>query len=201
MNERTEPPLFPSPVRLDRAFELDAARLQVADWPGRAGPLVCLPSMAGIGHDFDALAARVAPAWRVLALNLRGRAGSTGAGNALGYQVHVADSVALLEQLGVDRAVVLGVGFGALVAALLTAWHPALVGGLVLVDADESAVVPADVRVLRDAPPRFDRVARAIRCPTLLLPIGADPVRTVPRWLELELESEPESESESTALD
>jgi pimeloyl-ACP methyl ester carboxylesterase len=191
MNEQTEPPLFPSPLRLDRSFELDAARLQVADWPGRAGPLVCLPSLGGVGRDFDALAARVSPSWRVLALDLRGRGGSTGAGSAIGYQVHVADSVALLEQLGVEQGVVLGVGFGALVAALLAAWHPALVGGLVLVDADEPAVVPADLRVLRDATPRFDRVARAIRCPTLLVPIGTDPVSAVPGWLE----------SESAALD
>jgi pimeloyl-ACP methyl ester carboxylesterase len=184
MNEHTEPLLFPSAVRLDRRFQLGAVRLQVADWPGRAGPLVCLPSLAGVGRDFDALAERIAPAWRVLALDLRGHGGSTGPGSGSGYQVHVADTVALLEQLGVERAVVLGVGFGALVAALVAAWHPALVGGLVLVDApEEVTVVSGDVRALRDAPPRFDRLARAIACPTLLLPIGADLVSAVQRWL------------------
>ncbi len=184
MNEHSEPPLFPTAVRLDRAFELGAVRLQVADWPGRAGPLVCLPSLAGVGRDFDALAQRVAPAWRVLALDLRGRGGSTAPGSGSGYQVHVADVVALLEQLGVERAVVLGVGFGALVAALVGAWHRALVGGLVLVDESAQVTVDrGDLRVLYDAPPRFDRVARAIDCPTLLLPIGADLVSAVERWL------------------
>ncbi|MBV9359529.1 MAG: alpha/beta fold hydrolase [Chloroflexi bacterium] len=184
MNDPTPRPLFPSAVRLDRRFELAALQLQVADWPGRAGPVVCLPSMSGVGCDFDALAERIAPAWRVLALDLRGRGGSSAAGSGMGYQVHVADSVALLEQLGVEQAVVLGVGFGALIAALLAAWHPVLVGRLALVEADDSTAVARELRVLRDAPPRFDRVARAIRCPTVLLPLGSDLVSAVPRWLE-----------------
>jgi pimeloyl-ACP methyl ester carboxylesterase len=171
-------PLFERAVRLARHFELGPVRLHVRDWPGRHGPLVCLPDLAEDGAAFDALASRLAPRWRVLAVDPRGRGRSSAPAHGYGYQVHVADAIGLLDLLGVERAGLVGRGFGALVATLLAAWYPTRAGALVVEPGSgrpgpRGDAVEQDVRALRDARPDLEAVCGALRCPTLVVPPGS----------------------------
>jgi pimeloyl-ACP methyl ester carboxylesterase len=182
-------PLFDAPVRLERDFEVGGVRLHVHDWPGAAGPLVCLPSLGASGRAFDRLAAALAPAWRVLAPDPRGRGHSSAPRHGYGYQVHAADTMALLDQLGFERSVLLGVGFGALVGTLLAAWYPTRVEALVVVRADDapggepSDALRQDVRAYRDCPPDLAALHAALGCPTLVVPEAEDPVGPVRQFL------------------
>jgi lipase len=70
----------------------------------------------------------------VLAPDLRGRGESGALPGPYGIGAHVADMLAVLDHVGVERAVLVGHSMGAYVAARFAAEHPERAAGLVLVD-------------------------------------------------------------------
>jgi pimeloyl-ACP methyl ester carboxylesterase len=70
----------------------------------------------------------------LLAVDLRGRGASGTLPGPYGMAEHVADLLALLDDVGLDRAVLVGHSLGAYVIARLTVEHPDRVRALVLVD-------------------------------------------------------------------
>lgn len=70
----------------------------------------------------------------VIAPDLRGRGGSGEVPGPYGMAAHAADCLAVLDALGVERALVVGHSMGAFVASVLAHRHPARVARLVLVD-------------------------------------------------------------------
>jgi pimeloyl-ACP methyl ester carboxylesterase len=80
----------------------------------------------------------------VLAPDLRGRGGSSRLPGPYGMAAHVADLVALLDQLVAAPVVLGGHSMGAYVAARLAADHPERVSSLVLVDGGPPIPVPSD---------------------------------------------------------
>ena len=70
----------------------------------------------------------------LVAVDLRGRARSSELGQPYGIDAHVRDMVAVLDHLGLERAVVAGHPLGAYIAASLAQAHPDRIRSLVLVD-------------------------------------------------------------------
>ncbi len=137
-------------VRLDRDVDLCGLRLHLQDWPGAGGPVICLPGQTASGRSFDGLASALQPEWRVIAVDPRGRGRSGKPRHGYGYQLQVADTMALMDQLGFDRVVLVGHSFGAVIALIVAAWYPERVDALVLIDggADIPEVVRAGVEAL-----------------------------------------------------
>ena len=118
----------------------DGLRLHSRDFAGGADssrpPVLCLPGLTRNARDFESTAARLAPRWRVLCPDLRGRGDSAYAKDAATYnpRQYVEDIEALLEQTGVDRFVAIGTSLGGLMTMLL-AWAGAdRIAGAVLND-------------------------------------------------------------------
>jgi pimeloyl-ACP methyl ester carboxylesterase len=78
-----------------------------------------------------------------LAPDLRGRGESAALPGPYGFAAHVADLLAVLDHVGVQRAVLAGHSMGAYIAARLAAEHPERAAGLVLVDGGVSFDEPA----------------------------------------------------------
>ncbi len=70
----------------------------------------------------------------LLAVDLRGRGQSGGLPPPFGLDAHVLDMLAVLDQLGLDHAVIAGHSLGAYIAARLATTRPDRVKSLVLVD-------------------------------------------------------------------
>lgn len=101
---------------------------------GRA-PLVCLPGLTRNSRDFTRVAARWSTHRFVARVDLRGRGESSYADpSTYTPQHYVADVIAVLDALGIDRAVLLGTSLGGSVAMTLNALHPDRVAGVVLND-------------------------------------------------------------------
>ncbi len=88
---------------------------------------------------------------RVVAPDLRGRGGSASLPGPHGMGAHATDVVAILDQVGVDRAVVIGESMGGYAAVQLAVSHPDRVERLVLVDGGLPLPLPDAVRKDPDA--------------------------------------------------
>ncbi|MEU3911655.1 alpha/beta hydrolase [Streptomyces sp. NPDC029721] len=118
---------------------VDGRALSYLDFGGTGRPLVALHGHLSEGASFTALAAALGPEWRVIAPDQRGHGDSDRAPEytRAGY---LADLVALLDHLGIDRAVFLGHSLGAVNAYHLAAERPELVEALI--DVDTAADLP-----------------------------------------------------------
>ncbi|HEX2542124.1 MAG TPA: alpha/beta hydrolase [Caldimonas sp.] len=133
-------------------------RMHCVEYPGGAPTLLLLHSLTGNARIFDGLiAAGLAPAFRVLAPDMRGR-GETEIRLA-GYSLDdgCADLIALLDELGVGRVAVAGHSFGGLLGIYFAVRHPERVSHLVLLDA-AAEMHPAAPLMTAAATTRLDQV-------------------------------------------
>ena len=116
----------------------DGLTLHMLDWPGPADatPLVCLPGLARTARDFDAVAARLRPSRRVVALDYRGRGLSERDPDPRHYNLFVenADVLSVLASAGIERATILGTSRGGMHAMLMASTRPALINAVILND-------------------------------------------------------------------
>ncbi|MFD7630080.1 alpha/beta fold hydrolase [Streptomyces sp. NPDC059851] len=120
------------PVRAE--LTVDGRTLSYLDFGGPGRPLLALHGHLSEGASFMPLAAALGPAWRVIAPDQRGH-GDSDRAPEYGRAGYLADLVALLGHLRLDRVVVLGHSLGGINAYHLAAEHPELVGALIDVDA------------------------------------------------------------------
>lgn len=119
----------------------DGLRLHFRDYGGApAGngrpPILCFPGLTRNARDYDAVARRLAPGWRVIAVEFRGRGESAYAKDPMSYVplTYLQDVEALLGELGVDRFVAFGTSLGGIVTMLLAAAERERVAGALLND-------------------------------------------------------------------
>lgn len=117
----------------------DGLRLHYRDYPGGADgrpPILCLPGLTRNARDFEDLAARLSPAWRVIAVEFRGRGESAYAKDPMSYVplTYVQDVEALIRELKLSAFVSIGTSLGGLVTMLMAGAERERLKGVVLND-------------------------------------------------------------------
>jgi len=121
----------------------DGLRLHARDYAPRdpaaaAGrpPILCLPGLTRNARDYHVVADRLSAAWRVLAVDFRGRGDSGYAKDPMSYVplTYVQDIEALLTEIGADRYVAIGTSLGGIVTMLLAGAAREQMAGAVLND-------------------------------------------------------------------
>lgn len=115
----------------------DGRRLAYLDTGGPGPPVLCLAGLTRNGRDFDFLAEHLAPRYRVIRLDSRGRGRSDHAEDPLSeYTVPVesGDALALLDHLAIPKVTIIGTSRGGILGMAVAAGRPGLVEGLVLND-------------------------------------------------------------------
>ncbi|MET9433668.1 alpha/beta hydrolase [Streptomyces sp. NPDC006551] len=121
----------------------DGVRLSCRDWAadGRNGcgsrpPIVLLHGLAGHVGEWDTIARLLcADGYRVVAVDQRGHGDSERFPRDTSRAAYVADTIAVLDHLGLQRPVLIGQSLGGHTAMLTAAAHPGRLSGLVLVEA------------------------------------------------------------------
>jgi len=139
--------------------ESGAIRIHYLDHPGGEPALVLLPGLSATAPIFeDLIAAGLAPRFRAVAVDLRGRGQSDGppagldpASPAAGYTMaeHAADVLGLLDSLELRRAVLVGHSFGGMLALYLAAHHAERFPRIAVLDAAVAVATPATRDLLR----------------------------------------------------
>jgi len=117
----------------------DGLRLHYRDYAGGGDgrpPLLCLPGLTRNARDFEPLAQRLAGEWRLICPDMRGRAESAYAKDAMTYVplTYMQDISRLLADLAITRFVAVGTSLGGIITMLMAATHREWLAGALLND-------------------------------------------------------------------
>ena len=117
----------------------DGVRLHYRDYPGGAKgrpPILCIPGLTRNARDFEGVAERLAGAWRLVCVDLRGRGESGFAEDPMSYVplVYLQDLEALIRELELERFVGFGTSLGGIMVMLLASSERERIAGALLND-------------------------------------------------------------------
>lgn len=128
------------------------------DHPGGDPPIVLLHGLSANANEFCGLIdSGLAPAHRVIAPDLRGRARTGKPDSGYSMYDHAQDVLALMDRLGLRTVVLGGHSFGGLLSIYMAANYPERISKVIIIDA--AIEVHPDVRdMLRASLSRLDQV-------------------------------------------
>ncbi|HKF35787.1 MAG TPA: alpha/beta hydrolase [Ktedonobacteraceae bacterium] len=112
--------------------------LHYIQWGKQGPPIICVHGITANASCFQALAEILAVDHRVFAYDLRGRGDSDKPESGYSIPQHADDLAELIEELGLDRPVVVGHSLGGLIALHFATHYPQKLSKLVLIDAGTS---------------------------------------------------------------
>jgi pimeloyl-ACP methyl ester carboxylesterase len=116
----------------------DGLELHYRDYAGPADrpPVLCLHGLTRNARDFEGLADRLAGEWRVIIPEFRGRGLSERDPISSRYipPTYAADTLQLLDELGIAEAVFVGTSLGGIVTMIVAGFAPQRIAGAVLND-------------------------------------------------------------------
>lgn len=145
---------------LMRRAEGHGVSINVAVWEGAAGPVFCIHGITANCRCWDRLARRLSPAYRILAMDLRGRGRSEKPAAGYSLESHTRDIRCVLDDLRIDRAVIMGHSLGAFIGLAFAARHPDRVEKLILVDGGGDLSGARMKKVLAGIKPSLDRLGQ-----------------------------------------
>ena len=155
-----EPRVIDDRAKYDRYAQVGDLLIHYLDYPGPEPAIILLHGLSANANEFGGLLDHgLAEKHRVIAPDLRGR-GRTGK-PASGYsmQQHAEDVIALLDHLELDRVVMGGHSFGALLSIYLAANYPERITRVIVIDAaivfhpdTENLLKPSLARLARILP-------------------------------------------------
>lgn len=128
----------------EREIPVEGGDLHIGVWEPRGGVTATMIAIHGItaSHRSWPLLVDELSGVRVIAPDLRGRGRSSDLPGPSSMARHADDVIAVMDALGIERAVVVGHSMGAFVAVVLSHRHPDRVSRLVLIDGGLPLEVP-----------------------------------------------------------
>jgi pimeloyl-ACP methyl ester carboxylesterase len=109
-------------------------QIQLAEWEGHGKTILCIHGITANCRCWDVMAEVLSPKHRTLAMDLRGRGRSEAPASGYSIEHHCKDILALLDDLKLDNAVIMGHSLGAFIGLVFAAEYPDRANRLILVD-------------------------------------------------------------------
>lgn len=110
-------------------------KLEVLDWGGTGLPVVLLAGLGNTAHVFDQFATKLTGDYRVYGVTRRGFGFSSAPSSGYGADRLADDLIAILDTLGLDRAVLIGHSIAGQELSSIGSRYPDRVAGLIYLDA------------------------------------------------------------------
>jgi len=138
----------------------DGIKIQLAVWEGKGKQILCIHGLTANCRFWDCLASALSPQHRVIAMDLRGRGLSDKPSKGYSIERHCKDVLALIDDLGLKRPVLMGHSLGAFISLVFSAKHPQRVDRLVLVDGGGKLTETQMAKVFAGIKPSLDRLGK-----------------------------------------
>jgi len=138
----------------------DGVKIQLAVWEGKGKPILCVHGLTANCRCWDLLASSLSPRHKVLAMDLRGRGLSGSPPSGYSVENHCKDILALMDDQGLERPVLMGHSLGAFISLVFAAKHPRRVDRLILVDGGGKLSEAQMTKVFAGIKPSLDRLGK-----------------------------------------
>ncbi len=132
---RAQAPTDPSPHHVSQIAVSPGVRLEVLDWGGTGEPMVFLPGNGYTAHSYDDFALRFRDRYHVYGITPRGFGNSSRPDSGYDSATRARDILAVLDTLGIRRAILVGHSIAGDELSRLGADFPDRVRALVYLDA------------------------------------------------------------------
>jgi pimeloyl-ACP methyl ester carboxylesterase len=112
----------------------DGVKINVASWEGRGKTIICLHGITANCRSWDVMASALSPHHTLIAVDLRGRGLSDKPKSGYSLEHHMKDIACLMDDLGLEQAVLMGHSLGAFLSLAFGAHYPDRVDSLIIVD-------------------------------------------------------------------
>ena len=138
----------------------DGVEIQIAQWEGEDNAILCIHGITANCRCWDVIADALSPSHRVLAMVLRGRGLSEAPSAGYSMVHHCRDILAVLDDLGLERVVLMGHSLGAFISVVFGAKYPERVDSIILVDGGGKLSENQIVKVFSGIKPSLDRLGK-----------------------------------------
>ena len=138
----------------------DGLKIQLAVWEGKGKQILCIHGITANCRFWDCLASALASHHRVIAMDLRGRGLSDKPPTGYSIEHHCKDVLALMNDQGLERPVLMGHSLGAFISLVFAAQNPQRVDRLILVDGGGKLSETQMAKVFTGIKPSLDRLGQ-----------------------------------------
>lgn len=138
----------------------DGVGIQLAVWEGKGKEVLCVHGITANCRCWDVIASCLAPQHKIIAMDLRGRGHSDSPASGYSVENHCKDILALMDDQGLERPVLMGHSLGAFISLVFAAKHPRRVDRLILVDGGGSLSPAQMTKVFAGIKPSLDRLGK-----------------------------------------
>ena len=135
-------------------------KIQLAQWDGIGKPILCIHGITANCRCWDVIASGLSPAHRVVAMDLRGRGLSESPDSGYSIAHHCKDILSVLDDLHLEKAIIMGHSLGAFISVVFGAQHPERVDRIILVDGGGKLSDIQMAKVFAGIKPSLDRLGR-----------------------------------------
>lgn len=147
---------MPEPIM--KKVKGDGIEINLAVWEGSGRPILCIHGITANCRCWDVLSDALAPEYRMLAMDLRGRGGSDKPSEGYALDYHLRDINCMLDDLSIDRAVIMGHSLGAFIGLAFAAEYPDRIDRLILIDGGGDLSQEQMEKVFAGIKPALDRL-------------------------------------------
>jgi pimeloyl-ACP methyl ester carboxylesterase len=140
----------------------DGVEIQLAQWEGEEKAILCIHGITANCRCWDVIADALSPSHTVLAMDLRGRGLSGAPSTGYSMEHHSRDILAVLDDLGLERVVLMGHSLGAFISLIFGAKHPERVDRIILVDGGGKLSEDQLDKVFAGIKPSLDRLGKVL---------------------------------------
>lgn len=138
----------------------DGIQIQLADWEGKGKTVLGVHGITSNCRGFDIIAKQISPENRVLSIDLRGRGLSDKPDTGYSISQHCKDMASVLDDQGIDRAIVMGHSLGAYISMNFAVEYAGRVEKLILFDGGGDLSIEQWVKVGEGIQPSVDRLGK-----------------------------------------
>ncbi|MGO9138055.1 MAG: alpha/beta fold hydrolase [Syntrophales bacterium] len=138
----------------------DGVKIQLAIWEGSGKQILCIHGLTANCRSWDCLASALSPRHQVIAMDLRGRGLSAKPPTGYSIKHHCKDILAVMNDQGLQRPVLMGHSLGAFISLVFAARYPRRVDQLILVDGGGRLSEDQKNKVFAGIKPSLDRLGK-----------------------------------------
>lgn len=112
---------------------INGSNLHYVDYPGEKDTIIAIHGLTGNHKQLHYYAEALKGQYRVIAIDLNGRGDSTPVHDVTGIEVHTQDVLTLINELNIEKPIIMGYSMGAFIAANIAS-KLSTVKGIVLLD-------------------------------------------------------------------